>query len=89
VTALDVHFGQDSGPANLNRIRFRIADIAGNVGQSEDYDVHIDTHPLVIASGPFISGITANSATVTWQTNGTSLCSKRLIWPGALRSINV
>jgi hypothetical protein len=46
--AAQVLFGQDSGPAPLydgNWVKFRIEDIAGNVGTSEAYLVKIDTTP--------------------------------------------
>jgi hypothetical protein len=42
-TAANVPFGQDS--ATLNEIRFRITDIAGNIGTSADYTIKIDSVP--------------------------------------------
>jgi len=41
LTAPDVPFGRDSG--TLNRIQFRCRDLAGNVGESGEYPVRIDT----------------------------------------------
>lgn len=48
LTALEVPFGQDSGPSPLyegNWVKFRIEDTAGNVGTSGEYLVKIDTTP--------------------------------------------
>lgn len=45
ITAASVPFGQDSGAAALNRVKFRIADRAGNLGESGVYNVAIDTIP--------------------------------------------
>ncbi len=47
ITAPNVHFGQDSGPAPHAgaRIQFRIRDMAGNLGTSDVYNVLIDTTP--------------------------------------------
>lgn len=45
ITAAAVPFGQDSGTNALNRVKFRIADRAGNMGESGAYSVQIDTVP--------------------------------------------
>ncbi len=45
ITAAAVPFRQDSGPSALNRVKFRIADRAGNMGESGVYSVQIDTVP--------------------------------------------
>ena len=65
----NVDFGQDSGPSNLNRIRFRIADLGGTFGVSGVYNVNIDSSPPQITTGPTVSDVTANSVRISWQTN--------------------
>jgi hypothetical protein len=48
ITALNVPFNQDSGPApehEGNWVQFRVADVAGNTGYSDPYLVYIDTTP--------------------------------------------
>jgi len=69
IFAFDVPFGQDSGPDNLNHIKFRIQDVAGDVGDSPAYEVTIDTSPVVIVSGPVVNGISASTATISWETD--------------------
>jgi len=38
-------FGQDSGTTHLNQVRFRVADMVGNIGESPPYNVDIDSTP--------------------------------------------
>jgi hypothetical protein len=65
ITAANVPFGADSG--TLNKIRFRIADIAGNTGTSPDYTIKIDTQSPGTWSGLTPSGWynLSNAPTVT------------------------
>ena len=48
ITAEDVPFNQDS--ETLNKIKFRISDIAGNIGFSPPYTVKIDADPPEISN---------------------------------------
>lgn len=45
ITAPDVPYGQDSGAAGQNRIKFRISDREGQLGESGAYSVKIDSVP--------------------------------------------
>ncbi|RMG91865.1 MAG: hypothetical protein D6708_07070, partial [Candidatus Dadabacteria bacterium] len=69
VSAASVPFGRDSGPEGLNRIRFRIADRAGNVGLSPAYPVPIDASPPAFVEGPSVTATGDTSAVVSWQTD--------------------
>ncbi len=63
ITASNVAFGRDSTLAGAQtRIRFRTADMAGNLGLSPQYTVTIDSLP------PSVAGVTisSNRATSTW-----------------------
>ncbi|UCC64920.1 MAG: fibronectin type III domain-containing protein, partial [Anaerolineae bacterium] len=75
ITAAAVRFGQDSGPAELNRVKFRIADRAGNVGESPPYSVRVDTVP---PGNPTSLSCPAHPPS-TWSTNSQVTCR----WSGA------
>ncbi len=75
ITAAAVPFGQDSGPGALNRIKFSISDLAGNVGESSVYNVAIDT---VLPQNP--TNVTCpNHAPYTWSALSQVTCQ----WSGA------
>ena len=73
VSASNVYFGQDSGANELNRIRFRIADLRGNWGTSEAFGVQIDTTP------PTNPQLQADRPTATWSASPTV----QMTWSGA------
>lgn len=67
LTAANISFGDI--PAGSGRIRFRLVDLAGNIGTSEDYPVLIDVAPPGGWAGPFPGGWSARTRqpTVTVQ----------------------
>ena len=69
VTAASVPFGQDSGPAARNRVRFRIADRAGNMGLSPAYEVPVDSAAPAFVDGPSATATGPTSAVVRWETD--------------------
>lgn len=80
ITAAAVPFGQDSGPAALNRVKFRIADRAGNVGESGAYSMQIDTVP---PQNP--TNITCpNHPSATWSGVSQLTCQ----WAGAADDVS-
>ena len=74
MTATAVPFGQDSGTTHQNRIKFRIADMAGNVGESPVYNVDIDTTP---PTNP--TTLSGDRSTSTWSNDATVM----MTWSGA------
>ncbi len=63
-------FGQDSTYMHLNRVRFRIADMAGNYSYSPVYNVDIDTTPPLNPTT-----ITGDRATSAWSNDDTATMS--------------
>ena len=79
LTAANVPFNADS--AGLNRIRFKITDMAGNVGTSADYTVKVDTTPPATS----MTALPAYSKTRTLQlafsaTDNVSGLAKLELW---------
>jgi hypothetical protein len=76
VSVQNVPFNQDSGPAPLyagNLVKFRIRDVAGNIGHSDEYLVTIDTTPPVdpdTFSSSHWPGVWEDDATVDVEWDG-------------------
>lgn len=72
----DVPFQQDGGTSGENQVRFRIADVEGNVGQSPDYTVLVDTvapeNPTTLTSPSHTVSIWSQDSTVNTQWSGAS-----------------
>jgi hypothetical protein len=68
-----IAFGQDSGTTHLNRVRFRIADMAGNLGESPVHNVEIDStppgNPTTLSGNP-IHGVWSNDPTPVMNWSG-------------------
>jgi len=72
ISTTALNFGQDSGTTHLNQVRFRVADMVGNTGESPPYNVEIDstppTNPTTL-SGDRATGAWNNdpNPTMTWS----------------------
>lgn len=68
-----VPFGQDSSVSGLNKVRFRISDVAGNPGQSPAYAVQVDTalpqNPTSVTcpGHPVNTWVSINQMTCQWS----------------------
>jgi hypothetical protein len=68
-----VPFGQDSGASGLNKVRFRASDRDGNLGQSPDYTVQVDTvlpqNPTTVTcpGHPVNTWVSVNQMTCQWS----------------------
>jgi hypothetical protein len=78
ITAANVPFNADS--ASNNRIRFRISDLAGNVGASADYTIRIDTTPPASSLQPLpkYSNTTTLHLNFSASDNGSGLAKLEL-----------
>ena len=71
-----VPFQQDGGSSGQNQVRFRVSDLEGNVGQSGDYAVLVDTvppeNPTSLASSSHTVSTWSQDDTVTVEWSGAS-----------------
>ncbi len=74
MTTSAISFGQDSGATHLNRVRFRVADVAGNVGESPIHYIQIDSTPPNIPTT-----LTGDRLTGVWSKDDTPT----MVWSGA------
>jgi hypothetical protein len=78
IEAPNVKFNQDSGPwpHDLNQVKFRISDMAGNTGYSGAYVVYIDTtpptNPITFTSSHWPGGGWQDDNTVDVEWDGAS-----------------
>ena len=74
ISTTEITFGQDSGTTYLNQVRFRVADMVGNIGASPAYHVQIDSTP---PTNP--TTLTGDRPTGVWSSDDTPL----MTWSGA------
>ncbi len=74
IISADIPFGQDSGPASLNLVRFQVADMAGNPGTGPSHAVKVDSvppqNPTSLISTSHSPGVWSNNPHVAFQWTG-------------------
>ena len=79
LTATDVPFGQDTTSPGLNLIKFRVADMVHNTGESATYSLQIDASPPQNPTNLFCTHFPG-----VWSSNNVVTCQ----WVGALDQVS-